>query len=172
MTFNISIDAATTSQQTAAIQGFSHYKLNAIKYEFLPTSNVVGTTGKASTVTTVSAYAPTVLSLFINNRDEVYSNFLSVSQNPRHRSHLPMARITRFTKLKPQIDVTMGATNVTYSAPNRFISSTDTDAVYGRFLVIPQEGGAIGAESETTQVYNLKITSYVTMNNLNVNTGA
>ncbi len=156
--------------QTSSVENFSHYKLNAIKFEFVPLSNSIGITAIGATATTEHALAPTMLTLFINNRDETYSSYESVSNNPRHKNHNSMRTVSRYAKLKPQIDVAMGVTAVTYTAPNRYISTGDLDAVYGRFLVIPQPSDVdIPITHQSSQTYRVKTTHFVQLKNMNVN---
>ncbi len=157
------------SAQTNAVENFSHYKLNAIKFEFVPLSNAIGITALGATATAEHAVAPTMLTLFINNRDESYVTYESVSNNPRHKNHNPMRTVSRYAKLKPQVDVSMGAVNVTYTAPNRYISTGDLDAVYGRFLVMPQPSdSAIPIDNQSSQTYRVKTTHFVQLKNMNV----
>lgn len=157
------------STQQQAVENFSHYKLNAIKYEYMPLSNVIGQTAQNATTLTVHAFGPQLLSLFVNNRDEAYDSFGIISNNVRHKSHGPLRYISRFARLKPQVDVAMGVTNVTYTAPNRYISTGDLDAVYGRFVVCPQDADGIDAAQQSSQVYRLKTTHYVQLKNMNIN---
>ena len=162
--------AGLNALQTGAVENFSHYKLCAQKFEFMPLSNSIGSTAQGATATVKHALAPSVLTLFVNNRDEAYSSYASISNNPRHKIHNPMHNISRYAKLRPQLDVTMGVTNVTYTGVNRFISTGDLNAVFGRFIIMPQPADAgIPTENQSSQTYRVKTTHFVIMKNLNIN---
>jgi len=166
-TSSLSIEGLLTVAQQAAFATFSHYKLAAVKFEFIPLSNAIGSTARAVNEDVVHAIAPSIYTLFQNNRDEVYSTLDAIQRNPRHKCHSPFARITRYAKLRPQIDITMGVSDVTLISKNMFISTNDLGATFGNFLIQPDE--ALVASVESSQTYTLRRTVYVILKNLNIN---
>lgn len=155
--------SALNSNQKGTISSFAQYKLNAVKFEFYPRQNVAGQTATGTGITGGAEIGP-LRSLFVNNRDENYPSDTKVLENPRHRTHMPFRKFTRYTKLRAQIDVSMGGdTDITMLAKNMFISATDTDAIFGRFIVNRVSSGGI------TPTYQVVTTFYVTLRNLNHN---
>ncbi len=156
------------SNQTAAIENFSHYKLHSISYQFTPLQNTFGVTANGATTTIKAANAPTPVSLFVNNRDETYTDIQTITNNPRHKSHAPMRYIKRYAKLRPQMDVSMGTTAITVTGRNMFISTGDLDAEFGTFI-FTQLTENIAADSTVPILYSMKETMYFTLKNMNIN---
>ncbi len=165
----LSLDNLLNATQLTSVSPFSHYKLNSVKFEYIPLASAIGLTALSATATTEASFPPSFVSLWVNNRDESYSTFDDITNNPRHKFHSPYVNVTRYTKLRMQIDVLMGGlTDVSILRNNTFISTNDTGAVFGRFITRP-EPMSIFPDNETSQAYRVKTTTYVSLRNLNNN---
>ncbi len=169
--FNITT-ATLTSEQVLAIRQFSHYRIKAVKFLAMPLYNTAGESVilTGGTVSSVPSYMPTMYSLYVNNRDEIYGSAEDIILNPRHKSHKFNSPINRYTKLKTQTTVGMGAnSSVDILSRNRWISTTDTDAVYGRFFLCPQSETDVPTTNQSSVIYHVKTVYYLEMRNVNIN---
>lgn len=161
------------SNQILAIRRFSHYRIKAVKFSLIPLYNSAGqTVNNADTGTGLqfaAAYMPSVYTLFVNNRDEVYDTTKDVQQNPRHKVHKFNAYINRYTKLSTQTTVTMGSgTSVDLLQKNCWLSTTDTDAIYGRFVVASDPSTGLPSAVLSQSFYTVRVCYYLELKNLNV----
>ncbi len=159
------------SNQILAIKRFSHYRIKAIKFSLIPKFNVAGqsvTNGSDTGLQFTSVFMPTLYTLFVNNRDEVYDELADVQDNPRHKVHKFNTYVNRYTKLATQTTVTMGSgTSVDLLQRNCWLSSVDTDAVYGRFVVAADNPG-LASGNDAPNLYNVRACFYLELKNLNV----
>ncbi len=158
------------TEQKQAIQQFSHFRINAIKYTLWPNQNVAGRTVGQSSPPEGPDYAsgvekPLMFSLFVNNRDEKYPDIESIINNPRHKVHSAFRPFTRFTKVKPQVSLNMGNIGVDLLMRNKvWVSTSDLEAEYGRFFYCHNKD-----TPGTLESYVLHTTVYIQLKNLNVN---
>lgn len=162
----ISLDNLGLSQ-LEVIKTFQFVKLNAVRMKLVPRYNAVGNTvGGWGTTNVIGQNQPNFVSLFVNNRDQVYPTVASIHTNPRHRKHMHSTIIDRFTRIRPQIDVQMTKANITFT-PNKnwFMASSDVQATFGRFLI----GTEATPPNDNTVIYDFYYTYYVTLKSLGTN---
>lgn len=157
--YELSLEDVLSSAQIASIKRFAFYKFNAVSFRLVPKQNVVGT----ATITQFTYR--NLYTLFEPNPERLYGVPEAIPNNPRHRKHSGIVGFNRYCKLKPTMRVAMGDdTAVDYRAKSRFISTNDTGADYGRFIV----GTATDSANAVSMEYDLFITAYVSLRNVQV----
>ncbi len=144
------------------IQSFQFYKIIGVSIKAVPHLNNVASAG------TSESTARPLYTLWEPNVDAAYTSVDRLVENSRTKIHKPYYGFNRYTRLRPTIDVTMGAeTDVSMRSKNHWISTADVNALYGTFYI--GLGPAAPAGTTVANIaYSLYVTTYVALKNINV----
>ncbi len=155
----LSLTELLTVDQLSSVQRFKYFRFNAVSFRLIPRSNIVGT----GTTTSVAVTYPNIYTLFESNPDVMYTSLTEIINNPRAKLSKGIRGFSRFAKLVPTHDVTMGTgTNVTVRMPNKFISTANVSAQLGRFIFIDTSA----ATNDVAITYDFLVTCYVSLKEL------
>lgn len=164
----ISLSEVQDAQQKA-LETFSHYRINAIKYRLIPRTNMAGGYVSAGDQDVTSIQC--VATVFNPNRDRTYPNFNSIVANPRHKTHNPFREINRFCKMRPQATVLMaGGNQVDLTLPrNTWVSTADIAAEYGTFIIGLDDSAGSDTLYNIASCWYIEATYYVSLKNFVTN---
>lgn len=158
----LSLTSLLSSAQLSSIQSFQFYKIVGVSIKAVPHLNNVASAGATSASTSRQIYT-----LWEPNVDVEYNNTSQLIENSRTKIHRAYNGFNRYTRIRPTIDVTMGAeTDVSMRSKNHWISTDDRNALYGSFY-IGLGGAGAGGTTVATIDYDLYVTAYIALKNLN-----
>lgn len=167
-TVDIALNKVFTTQELAVLESFTHYKFNAIKVEFIPKLNAVG----ATYISNQSAPGPVekpviadnLVTCFVNNRDIEFSTYKDLIKMQNHKVHRFNSYVRRYTKVLPQVDLSMGSASASVvMRKNVWMSTRDNDVVFGRLMYTTIREGGTPDASKVSQFYDIHLTAYVSL---------
>lgn len=167
-TVSIALNEVFSANELNVLEAFTHYKLNAVKVEFIPKQNAVGSTyfSNQETPPAVSkgVIADNIVTCFVNNRDLAFSDYKDLMRMQNHKVHRFNSYIKRYTKVRPQVDLSMGETSASVvMRRNVWMSTRDNDVVFGRLMYSAIREGETPACAKITQFYDIHVTMYISL---------